>query len=156
MSSGYNITRRGGRRFSIAIVFLILLGAGAVEAATISGTVFTDEGVTNARAGHTVRLIVNGVDLGNNATDASGAYSITASINSGDAYLVYVDNAALLDGTTVAVSDGAGHAGFDDADFSAGNYTAQGPFITIRMKVDQDTVRNLATGGNLPWKSDRD
>ncbi len=114
MSSGYNIIRRGRSRIAMAVVTLVLLGAAiGAEAATISGTVYTDEGVTNAGAGLTVRLIVNGVDLGNNSTDASGAYSITASINSGDAYLVYVDNAVLLDGTTVGVSDGADHAGFD-------------------------------------------
>ena len=54
------------------------------------------------------------------------------------------------------LSIGYNFAGFDDKDFSAGNYTAQGPFITIRMKVDQDTVRELATGGHLPGQGNHD
>jgi hypothetical protein len=29
--------------------------------------------------------------------------------------------------------------GMDDRDFAAGSYRARGPFITLRMKVDQDT-----------------
>ena len=63
-------------------------------------------------------------------------------------------------GVTIArniwLSFGYNFAGFDDADFSGGNYTAQGPFITIRMKVDQDTVRNLATGGHLRGQGGND
>jgi len=153
LSSGYNITRRGGRRFSIAIVFLILLGAGAVEAATISGTVFTDEGVTNAGAGHTVRGIVNGVEHGKSVAVGGGAYSITATINSGDAYLVYVDNAALLDGTMVAVSDGAGHAGFDIYADHVILHSEGAPSLT---NAHMDTVRKLATGGKLPWRGNDD
>ena len=96
----------------IAVITLILLGAGAAEAATVSGTVYTDEGVTNAGAGLTVRLIVNGVDNGTDVTDASGAYSIVATLSAGDAMLVYVDGGA-IDATTVTVSDGADLSGFD-------------------------------------------
>jgi len=63
-------------------------------------------------------------------------------------------------GVTIArniwLSFGYNFAGFDDADFSGGNYTAQGPFITIRMKVDQNTLRGLATGGHLPGQGDND
>jgi hypothetical protein len=59
-----------------------------------------------------VRLIVNGVDVGTDVTDAGGAYSIIAVTNPGDAMLVYVDN-GVLDGTTVTVADGADLAGFD-------------------------------------------
>ncbi|MCW8922089.1 MAG: hypothetical protein OQK69_00470, partial [Gammaproteobacteria bacterium] len=29
--------------------------------------------------------------------------------------------------------------GFDDRDFSAAGYTAQGPYLQFRMKFDQDT-----------------
>ena len=111
MISVYNETWRGRCRIAMAVVALILLGAGAAEAATISGTAFTDEGITNAGAGRTIRLIVNGVELGNDVTDASGAYSITASINSGDPMLVYIDGS--VHGTTVTVSDGADLAGLD-------------------------------------------
>ena len=112
MNNGYNVSWRGGGRVAMAVVALILLGAGAAEAAAISGTVYTDEGVTNAGAGLTVRLIVNGVDNGTDVTNASGAYSIVASLVAGDAMLVYVD-AGAIDGTTVTVSDGADLSGFD-------------------------------------------
>ena len=96
----------------MAVVALILLGAGAAEAAVISGTVYTDEGVTNAGAGLTVRLIVNGVDNGTDVTDTGGAYSIVATLSGGDAMLVYVDEDS-IDATTVTVSDGADLSGFD-------------------------------------------
>ena len=51
----------------------------------------------------------------------------------------------------VWISLGYNFAGFRDDDFSGSNYTAQGPFITFRIKADQDTFRELATGGKLPW-----
>ncbi|MHC4446781.1 MAG: beta strand repeat-containing protein, partial [Planctomycetota bacterium] len=79
---------------------------------TITGTVYTDEGVTAAGNNLTVRLIVNGVDQGTDTTDGSGFYSITAELNGGDAILVYLDGAA-IDGTTVTVSDGNDLSGLD-------------------------------------------
>ncbi|MDH3273605.1 MAG: DUF4347 domain-containing protein, partial [Gammaproteobacteria bacterium] len=88
------------------------VASGPPPTATISGTVYTDEGTTNAGAGQTVRLLVNGVSVGNDVTDASGAYSITAAVNPGDAILVYLDQEA-IDGTAVTVSDGANLAGLD-------------------------------------------
>ncbi|MCZ6888082.1 MAG: OmpA family protein [Gammaproteobacteria bacterium] len=50
------------------------------------------------------------------------------------------------------VSAGYNIVGFEDEDFSAGNYTAQGPYVTFRMKVDQDAVRELVNRGVRPWK----
>jgi hypothetical protein len=35
---------------------------------------------------------------------------------------------------------GYNFTGFDDADFSGADTRTQGPFISIRMKVDQDTL----------------
>lgn len=32
--------------------------------------------------------------------------------------------------------------GFEDKDFSQANYTAQGPFVRFRFKIDQSSVRN--------------
>ncbi len=53
-------------------------------------------------------------------------------------------------GVTVArnvwISIGYNFAGFRDDDFEASRYTAQGPFIKFRMKADQDTFRDLASG----------
>ena len=34
--------------------------------------------------------------------------------------------------------------GFSDKDFSAADYTAQGPYIRFRMKFDQQTVKDAA------------
>jgi len=41
------------------------------------------------------------------------------------------------------VSLGYNFVGFRDADFSAGRYTAQGPYIWFRLKADQDSLRQL-------------
>ena len=40
----------------------------------------------------------------------------------------------------VWLSAGYNVLGMDDRDFAAANYRAQGPFITLRMKVDQDSL----------------
>jgi CSLREA domain-containing protein len=80
---------------------------------TVSGTVYTDEGVTNIGSGKTVRLVVNGRSANTATTNASGAYSIGTSLNSGDALLVYVDGDATYKGTTVTVSNGANLAGLN-------------------------------------------
>ena len=44
----------------------------------------------------------------------------------------------------VWVSVGYNVAGFRDEDFSASRHTAQGPYIQIRMKADQDTFKDLS------------
>jgi hypothetical protein len=50
-------------------------------------------------------------------------------------------------GTTFAknvwISVGYNFAGFRDDDFSASRHTAQGPYLKIRIKADQDTFRDL-------------
>jgi uncharacterized repeat protein (TIGR01451 family) len=50
-------------------------------------------------------------------------------------------------GTTIArnlwVSLGYNFAGFRDDDFSASRHTAQGPYLKIRIKADQDTFKDL-------------
>ena len=79
---------------------------------TISGTVYSDEGVTAVGANETARLLVNGTSAGTDLTDASGVYSITATVNSGDSILVYMDNAG-LEGVVVTVSDGNNLSGLD-------------------------------------------
>jgi uncharacterized repeat protein (TIGR01451 family) len=43
----------------------------------------------------------------------------------------------------VWLSIGYNLVGFQDADFSASRYTAQGPFIKLRVKADQDTFKEL-------------
>ena len=46
----------------------------------------------------------------------------------------------------VWISVGYNVRGFVDTDFSQGDFTAQGPFITFRFKFDQQTLRVLAQG----------
>lgn len=46
---------------------------------------------------------------------------------------------SLLDNLWLAV--GYNFAGFDDADFTGADTRAQGPYLSIRMKVDQDTLK---------------
>ncbi|MDH3303713.1 MAG: OmpA family protein [Gammaproteobacteria bacterium] len=48
------------------------------------------------------------------------------------------------------VSAGYNFAGFRDDDFASSNYTAQGPFITFRIKADQDTFRDLSDREETP------
>ncbi len=46
--------------------------------------------------------------------------------------------------TNVRVSLGYNLAGFDDADFRAARYTAQGPFLRFSIKADQHTLKDIA------------
>lgn len=50
-------------------------------------------------------------------------------------------------GVTVArnvwVSVGYNFTGFDDDDFGASRYTAQGPYVKLRIKADQDTFKDV-------------
>lgn len=48
------------------------------------------------------------------------------------------------------VSVGYNFVGFDDKDFAATRYSAQGPFIKFRMKVDQDTFKDLSLDSLRP------
>jgi hypothetical protein len=41
------------------------------------------------------------------------------------------------------MSVGWNAAGFEDADFEAARYKQQGPYIKLRAKFDQNTVRGL-------------
>ncbi len=47
--------------------------------------------------------------------------------------------------TNAWVSVGYNFAGFRDEDFSNGSFTAQGPFIRFRIKLDQDSARRALT-----------
>jgi opacity protein-like surface antigen len=86
-----------------------------------------------------------------------GAYgSVMRSLNSGvrsyglGASVGYkvVDNMWLAVGYNVR--------GMDDRDFSAGSYRAQGPYITLRMKVDQDTFGlNKNSGSARPQATEQ-
>ena len=79
----------------------------AAAGITISGTLYSDEGVTVITTGPTVRLIKNGASVGTAVANGSGVYSITASVTTGDAILAYIDNNGTYQGNTVTVSSGA-------------------------------------------------
>ncbi len=59
-------------------------------------------------------------------------------------------------GITVArnmwVSIGYNFQGFEDEDFEAARYTAQGPFIKFRIKADQDTFKDLSLASLRPGR----
>jgi hypothetical protein len=87
-------------------------GSPATPAVAISGTVYTDEGVTAIADGATVNLLVNGTSVGTDTT-TSGTYSIPApSLAANDTLLVYIDGHASK-GTTVSISDGLDLSVFD-------------------------------------------
>ncbi|HHM04310.1 MAG TPA: hypothetical protein ENJ19_01025, partial [Gammaproteobacteria bacterium] len=97
------------------VALLWAVTTAAALAATIAGTAYTDEGITNIGAGKTVRLLVNGSSAGTAVTDASGNYSINASVGVGDAIVLYIDgnDGATDDATTVTVSPGGNLANID-------------------------------------------
>src|SRR3989304_6541649 len=98
--------------FFLTAFFLLFLSSANASAATISGSVYSNEGVTKYTTARTIRLLVNGVSAGT-ATTVSGDYSIIATVNAGDAILVYTDDNVTTDGTTVTVASGANITGFD-------------------------------------------
>ncbi len=57
-------------------------------------------------------------------------------------------------GTTIAkniwISVGYNFAGFRDDDFSASRHTAEGPYLKIRIKADQDTFKDLSLDSLRP------
>ena len=121
----------------------------------ISGTVYTDEGVTLIGNGAVIRLLINGTSQGTSATaGGTGTYSITTPLSAGDALLVYIDGHAIK-GSAVTVSNGANLSGLNiygdhtitrhDNGSSLSNAhmgTAKGAY------VDADIVYSVS-GGNL-------
>ncbi len=95
------------RRLPITLLAALLLvttgeANGADVSITISGTLYSDEGITPV-SGQTVRLLVSGASQGTAITDASGNYSITTTVvGPYMPLLVYVDNGSVV-GTTVTV-----------------------------------------------------
>ncbi len=86
-----------------------------VSGPTITGTVFTDFGVTNIGAGKTIAISINGAAAdGTDDTDGSGAYSITLStaLVDGDIITIYIDGEA-EQGVTVQINDAATYTGLD-------------------------------------------
>jgi hypothetical protein len=85
---------------------LILLFSSQVQAVTvtISGTLYSDEGITPiTSADQSIHLVIDGVSIGTSLTDGSGNYSITANVTGPYMpLLIYVDNGSVV-GTTITV-----------------------------------------------------
>ena len=76
------------------------------QVGNISGTIFTDEGVTSIGAGVSISMVVNGVLTETVTTDGTGSYSFNKEAAAGDAVAVFIDNDATHQGITVTVADG--------------------------------------------------
>ncbi|MFO0702273.1 MAG: hypothetical protein U0514_00085 [Candidatus Andersenbacteria bacterium] len=115
---------------------------------TISGTVYTDEGVTNIGVGKTVRLLINGANSGStNDTNGSGQYSITYNdiVASGAVLTLYLDDEA-ENGVTVTRFDGSVAVPSLDIyqDFLVAQHEDAGPLTTANL----DTANNADPGGS--------
>lgn len=80
---------------------------------TISGTVYTDEGVTNIGSNKTVQVHVNGTNFGSAETGASGQYSASdVEVSKGDVVTLFLNNET-EQAVTVYVSSGTNLVGVD-------------------------------------------
>ena len=77
------------------------------QVGNISGTIFTDEGVTSIGAGVSISMVVNGVLTDTVTTDGAGAYTFNKEAAAGDAVAIFIDNDPTHQGITVTVSDGS-------------------------------------------------
>jgi hypothetical protein len=106
---------------------------------TISGTVYTDQGVTNIGAGKTIRVLVNGTGAITGTTNASGQYSISVPLTSaGDVITAHIDGAT-EDGATITRTAGADITGFD---------IYQDRIIVRNESVSAISIANLNTGND--------
>ncbi len=105
----------GNQDYGMRTAYDVDAGVGVLSASpgheSVSGIVYSDEGVTGIGNNRTVRLLVNGVSRGTDITDSAGGYFISvpaANIADGDNILVYVDedDGTTDDGTTVTVNKG--------------------------------------------------
>ena len=131
--------------------------ASLVVNAVISGTVYSDEGITNIGANKTVRIAINGTDFGTTAeTDANGAYSISGlTLSVGDVLTVYLED-EIQDAVVVTVSDGSGPTSLDlyqdrliVRHDHAGSLTNAN--LATAFVVAEDDISNIysISGGNL-------
>ncbi|OGY30729.1 MAG: hypothetical protein A2805_03415 [Candidatus Andersenbacteria bacterium RIFCSPHIGHO2_01_FULL_46_36] len=79
---------------------------------TLSGTVYSDEGVT-ALTSKTVRVAINGTDDTSTTSHAStGAYSLSVPASSGDVLTLYIEDET-QDGVTVTITAGSAMSNMD-------------------------------------------
>ncbi|MEC7290627.1 MAG: hypothetical protein VXW22_11120, partial [Pseudomonadota bacterium] len=93
-------------------------------------------GWTHLVGGEVRHDITKKIDVGFQATWTSGEASQT------DAWS-YGPSIGYSPQKNIWMSVGWNAAGFEDADFEAARYKQQGPYIKLRAKFDQNTVRGL-------------
>lgn len=82
-----------------------------------------------------------------------GAHATTVnSWNAGTSDVALGFDVGITVARNVWLSVGYNMQGFRDNDFEASRYTAQGPFIKLRVKADQDTFKDLSTAFLRPSK----
>lgn len=93
-------------------------------------------GVTHLLGGEVRHDLTRKLDLGLHGTWTSGGATGTESWSFGP-------SVGLTPKENVWVSLGWNVSGFEDEDFEAARYTQQGPYLKIRAKFDQNTVKGL-------------
>ncbi|MFC1748208.1 beta strand repeat-containing protein, partial [Pseudomonadota bacterium] len=74
---------------------------------TLTGTIYSDKGVSNVGSGVTVAAVVNGSNKRSIATIAGGTYSLEiGEPSAGDVLTLYIDDHGTYNATTVTVVDG--------------------------------------------------
>lgn len=123
--------------------------------AAVSGTVYTDEAVTNIGSGKTVRLIKSGASVATDTTDTLGRYAIPASVAAGDALLVYIDGDTSPNGSVVSVVGSSSISGFDiygnrsiitRFDNGAGSLTSANMSTALGAYSDSDIEYTVPSG----------
>ncbi len=94
-------------------------------------------GFTHLLGGEVRHDVTQKVDLGFQATWTSGEASGTETWSYGPSVGFSPDK-------NVWISVGWNVAGFDDTDFEAAKYKQEGPYIKLRAKFDQNTIKGLA------------
>ncbi len=113
---------------------------------SFSGTVYSDEGTTPIASGTTVKLLVNGTEIGSDTTSPYGDYFIVAAASAGDAVLVYVDDGAPYTGTTVSVFGGAN---LSDLDIYDEHLITRHDNSGSLSNAIMDTAKGAATDGDI-------
>lgn len=115
---------------------------------TVSGTVYTDSGITPIADGSIIRLVHNGI-MTNSGLTTNGAYSIPAAYSPGDSLIACIEG-NLLNGTSRVVitdediTDLDVYGGFDAISWECVSYVS---FKPLNNATNITTVRAVPTPG---------
>jgi hypothetical protein len=113
---------------------------------SFAGTVYSDEGTTPIGAGTTVKLLVNGTEVGSDTTSIYGDYFIVAAASAGDAILVHIDDGGPYTGTTVSVFGGSNLSDLDIYDEHLITRHDNSGSLSI---ANMDTAKGAATDSDI-------